>query len=179
MLSSLSELALGGAASARAIARQRMVPQPDPARRCGAAGAREEAEPLTHIAKASVHVRVHVGSEATVQKRYQRVAQERPTRHPLVIAPTVVFVRAVEAAAGEVALDPIKQRLVPYVHAKDYLRGAPRYAKVAFADEDAHQHAGLELVIERRRNVSGGNLFHRMSVPIARAMGLDEEAGSH
>jgi hypothetical protein len=65
--------------------------------------------------------------------------------------PSIVVVRAVEARAGEAALEPTEQRLVANVHPQRYLGLLPIPAKVALSDEDARDEPALDVGERRSR----------------------------
>lgn len=82
---------------------------------------------------------IEVRSQPPPQDRQKPIAQEGPPCHPLVVAPTVMVVRAVEASPRKCTFDPAEQRLVPDMHPERDLGLAAVSAKVAFTHEHSHE----------------------------------------
>src|SRR5262245_47325563 len=87
-----------------------------------------------HSLDAAAHVLVeHI--RILLQDREELVAESGPPHHPLVVAPAVMGVGAVEAAARKRGLEPTEQTLVADVHAQRDLGLASVAAEVALAHE--------------------------------------------
>jgi hypothetical protein len=100
---------------------------------------------LAHGAEALGRVVVETG-QMVAHEGHQDAAQELAARHPLVIVPSSVVVRSVQAALGEHPLQPPEEPLVADVHAQRDLGLPAVAAEVPFADEEADEEPGREVI---------------------------------
>lgn len=93
-----------------------------------------------------------VRPEVGVEDGHQLIPQEGRSGHPLVVAPTRMVVRPIQAAAGEVGHEPREDRLVIGMHPKRDLRLPPVATEVTLAHEQADKESG----VERRKGLELG-----------------------
>ena len=93
---------------------------------------------LTHHEKAAGDMRIEL-VDVLFNERNQHIAQERPPGHPLVVVPTVMRVRSVEAAPWKCSFEPAESLLMACVHAQRDLGLSPITAEVPLAHEQTEQ----------------------------------------
>lgn len=106
---------------------------------------KEDAIAAAHIEKPFLDVVVEE-FEVSGEEGSEGFAQRPAANHPLVVLPSTVEVRAVQAALRHGELEPVKDPQVASVHAERDVRLPSVSAEVPFAREDANEKALFERV---------------------------------
>ena len=100
---------------------------------------------LQHLPKARCGVAVDAVIQVPLEHR-KDIPDERPaTRHPLVVRPPAVVIRAVQPAVRKALDEPAEDGLMPDVHPERHLRLLPVPAERSLADQQAHDDPAIKV----------------------------------
>jgi hypothetical protein len=94
-------------------------------------------------------VLVDVGGQHALKQWQEAVSKVGSTRHPLVVVPAVVMIRAIELPPRKGLLQPPEDRFMPDMHPQRYLRLATVSAEVPFADQEPGKKAQIKVARHR------------------------------
>ena len=100
---------------------------------------------LTHRIETAGCVAVQSAGQLLLEQWEDVPHQSGAASHPLVVGAAAVVIKAVQTRLKEALYKPSKQGLVPRVHPQRHLGLLAVAAERALADQEADDHAALEL----------------------------------
>jgi hypothetical protein len=111
--------------------------------------------PHFHLHKALEAVSVEFWRQHFLQERHKLVAQERASRHPLEIVSLAMEIWPIQLPSGKRAVDPVKDCLVPHMHAERDMGLLSVAPESALANQQANENALIEIAGGRGFKVQG------------------------